>query len=149
MKKIVTIIALTIFATSASFAQLDKDYTETLRTMFKVAGTEETYKTVIIQMVNLFKEQYPNVDEKVWSDFEEEFLKTSVNDLVEMLAPVYVKYLNQDELQQLIEFYDSPVGKKLAKSTPLITQESMQIGQEWGKKIGEDLVEKMKKKDIE
>lgn len=54
-----------------------------------------------------------------------------MDDLVLMLSPVYAKYLNQNELQQLIEFYDSPVGEKLAESTPLITQESMQIGQEY------------------
>lgn len=146
MKKIVTIIALTIITTSVSFGQVDESYTKTLKTMFKAAGSEETYKTIITQMFNMFKEQYPNVEEKVWIDLEEEFIKVSMDELVLMIAPVYAKYLNQSELQQLIEFYDSPVGRKLAESTPLITQESMQIGQKWGEKIGEEFADKMKEK---
>ena len=146
MKKLITIIILMIITTFTSFGQVDKDYSTTLNKMFVVAGTEETYEIVITQMFNMLKQQYPNIDETIWNDIEKEFLKSSMNDLVEMLAPVYAKYLNQDELQQIIEFYDSPVGRKLAESTPLITQESMQIGQEWGKKIGEEFVEKMEKK---
>jgi len=145
MKTVIAIIFLTILSSSMSFSQVDKEYTKALKTMFKVAGSEDTYKTVITQMFNMFKEQYSDVDEKVWDDFEKEFLKTSMNDLVEMLAPVYVKYLSQDELEELIAFYNSSIGRKLAESTPLIIQESMQIGQEWGKKIGEDFAEKMKK----
>ncbi|MBL56691.1 MAG: hypothetical protein CMP61_05845 [Flavobacteriales bacterium] len=146
MKKIILIIALTITSYSVSFGQVDENYVKTLKTMFKVTGSEETYSTVIKQMFTMFKEQYSNVEEKTWVELEKEFQKTSINDLVRMLAPVYVKYLNQEELQELIDFYSSPVGKKIAQSTPLITQESMQIGQEWGKKIGEEFVQKMKKK---
>ena len=142
--KIFTLIIALIITSSVSFGQVDVDYTKTLHTMFKVAGTEKTYNTVITQMFNMFKEQYSNVDEKVWDDFEKEFQKTSMNDLVQMLAPVYVKYLTQEDLEELIAFYNSTVGKKLAKSTPLIIQESMEIGQEWGKKIGEEFVDKMK-----
>lgn len=146
MKKIILIIALTITSYSVSFGQVDENYVKTLKTMFKVTGSEETYRTVIKQMFTMFKEQYSNVEEKTWVELEKEFQKTSINDLVRMLAPVYVKYLNQEELRELIDFYSSPVGKKIAQSTPLITQESMQIGQEWGKKIGEEFVQKMKKK---
>ena len=75
-----------------------------------------------------------------------EFLNTSLDDLVEMLVPVYSKYMTQGDLEKLIEFYQTPVGKKYAKSTPMITQESMQVGQQWGMKIGQEFEKKMKEK---
>ena len=71
-----------------------------------------------------------------------------MNELVHMISSVYAKYLNHDELKQLIIFYSSPLGKKVAKSTPIITQESMQIGQEWGIKIGEKFGKKNEKRGI-
>lgn len=146
MKKLILLFAISLFCASASFGQVDEDYTKTLRTMFEIAGTEDTYKTLINQMFMMYKSQYPNVEEEIWDEFEDEFMQTSMNDLVQMLAPVYSKHLTKEELLQIIQFYNSPVGKKLAKSTPLITQKSMQIGQEWGIKIGERFSEKLKQK---
>jgi hypothetical protein len=77
---------------------------------------------------------------------EKEFLKTSLDDLVDMLVPVYSKHLTLDDLQKIIDFYQTPAGKKYAEKTPLIMQESMQIGQQWGMKIGQKFQEKLQEK---
>ena len=87
---------------------------------------------------NYDKEQFSDVPEETWNDLEKEFLKTSIDDLVDMLVPVYSRHLTLDDLQKIIEFYQTPVGQKYAEKTPLIMQESMQIGQQWGMKIGQE-----------
>ncbi|MEC8831971.1 MAG: DUF2059 domain-containing protein [Bacteroidota bacterium] len=46
----------------------------------------------------------------------------------------------------MIQFFETPVGKKYAASTPLILQESMQVGQQWGMKIGQDFQRKLQEK---
>lgn len=114
--------------------------------MFEVSGSSEAYKTVIKQFIGMFKEQYTQVEEKVWDELEKEFSKTSLTDLSLMLESVYSKYMTKEDLEDLIEFYKTPVGKKFAKNGPLIMQESMAIGQQWGKKLGQDFAEKMKEK---
>jgi hypothetical protein len=45
--------------------------------------------------------------------------------------------------EKIIEFYQTPVGKKYAEKTPLIMQESMQVGQQWGMKIGQEFQNKL------
>ncbi len=146
MKKILSVLLVLLAFNSISIAQAqDDNYSATLETMFKVAGTEETYKSVILQMFDMFKQQYPDVDKAVWSDMQDEFIQTSLSDLVVMLAPIYKKYMTKADLEGVIAFYNSPVGKKFAKNTPLITQESMQVGQEWGMKIGEKFTKRMEK----
>lgn len=50
-----------------------------------------------------------------------------------MLVPVYSRYLQIEDLKGLIKFYDSPLGKKYSKYTPFLTQQSMEVGQKWGK----------------
>jgi hypothetical protein len=69
-----------------------------------------------------------------------------MTDLVKMLVPVYKKHLTLADVEGLITFYKSPVGQKFAKKTPMITQESMQIGQQWGMVIGQKFADKMKEK---
>jgi uncharacterized protein len=79
-----------------------------------------------------------------WSGFEKEFSKTSMDELVDMLAPVYQKHMTENDLKKIIEFYQTPVGKKYAEKTPVIMQESMQVGQQWGMKMGQAFQDKLK-----
>ncbi|MDG2041508.1 MAG: DUF2059 domain-containing protein [Bacteroidia bacterium] len=144
MRKRILTFSLLIFLSVTSFSQEDKQYTETLNKMFEVSGTEGSYQAAIKQMFSMFKQQYSNVEVEIWTDLEKEFSKTSLNELTKMLVPVYSKYMTLEDLNELIKFYNTPTGKKYAKSTPLIMQESMQIGQQWGMKIGQDFEKKMK-----
>lgn len=146
MKKIISTLSFLLLFATLSFAQEDKAYKETLQTMFKLSGSEETYQVAITQMFTMFKQQYTNVDVKTWTELEAEFKKTSMTDLVELLVPIYKKHLTIDDVKELIKFYETPIGKKFATKTPLIMQGSMEVGQQWGMKIGEELAKKMKQK---
>ncbi len=146
MIKKLLVLAILLTVTSTTFGQVDREYTQTLKKMFEVSGSEESYQAVIKQMISMYKQQYSMVKADIWEELEKEVLKTSLDKLTEMLVPVYQKYMNLEDLRELIKFYETPVGKKFAKNTPLIMQESMQVGQEWGMKIGQDFVQKMKEK---
>ncbi|GAB4481070.1 MAG: hypothetical protein OHK0057_35320 [Thermoflexibacter sp.] len=140
------VLALLLTIATATFGQVDKEYTQTLKKMFEVSGSEESYQAAIKQMINMYKQQYSNVKTEVWEELEKEFLKASLDNLTEMLAPVYQKYMNLADLRELIKFYQTPTGKKFAQNTPFIVQESMQVGQEWGRKVGQDFAQKIKEK---
>lgn len=64
--------------------------------------------------------------------FDEEMEKETY---YEMLYPIYHKYLSLEEINQIIEFYQTPVGKKLLKVLPDIFRESMLAGQKWGESL--------------
>ncbi len=146
MKKILTSLTLLIFISTVSFSQSndDKVYAKSLKKMFEVSGSEEAYKTAITQMMAMFKQQYSQVSAETWNGMEAEMLKVSMDDLVTKLIPVYKKYLTLEDVEGMIEFYNSPLGKKFAKNTPLIMQESMQVGQQWGMELGKKFEEKLK-----
>jgi hypothetical protein len=56
--------------------------------------------------------------------------------LLDMLVPIYATHLTRDEIEQLIRFYESPIGRRFTAVAPLITQESMAAGQTWGAALG-------------
>lgn len=116
--------------------------------MFEVSGTEDSYKTMITQMFGMFKQQYPDIKPELWSELQGEFLTTSLNDLVVMLVPVYQKYMTKDDLEKIIVFYQTPTGKKFATNTPLIMQGSMQVGQQWRLKVGQEFEKKLRNAEI-
>jgi hypothetical protein len=81
------------------------------------------------------------------SDFWDEFNKeVNAATLIDLVLPIYDKYFTDDDIVQLIAFYQSPVGKKVVEKLPVIMQESMQVGSEWGKQLSEKILERLKQK---
>jgi hypothetical protein len=146
MKKIIISLTILLISTSSAFAQVDDKYKSTLKKMLEAGGSEASFKVVIKQMFDMLKQQNTTVPDSLWSGFEKEFSKTSMDELVDMLFPVYQKHMTISDLEKIIEFYQTPAGKKYAEKTPLIMQESMQVGQQWGMKIGQKFREKLQEK---
>jgi hypothetical protein len=147
MKKLILVLSFAIVANMSFRAQnVPAEYTKALKEMFELNGTKETFMTAIDQMMEMFESSREDVPSELWKALGDEFNKTSLNELVDMLAPVYFKYMTLDEILQITAFYKTPAGKKLAISTPAITQESMQIGQQWGMKIGQKVEDRLREK---
>lgn len=144
--KLSILTLLFAFVTTFSFCQENTSYKSSLTKLIQVSGSEAAYKGVVTQMITMFKQQQSNVPIEFWNEFTVELNKNVINQLVDMVLPIYQKHLTEKDLLGIIAFYESPVGKKFAEKTPLITQESMMAGQEWGKQIGQKVVDKLKAK---
>lgn len=59
--------------------------------------------------------------------------------VVDELVPIYAKYLTGRDIEQLIKFYRTPVGRKLASVTPGISLDSSRVGQQWAQSIAPGL----------
>ncbi len=145
MKQAITIFLIFIsYSYGQSQAQTDL-YSETLSELMKVTGSEATYKTVVTQMIEMFKQQNnSSIPDKFWDELETELNADIINDLLKILTPIYQKHLSIKDLREVIAFYNSPTGKKFAQKTPIITQESMDAGQIWGAEIGAKIAMKLK-----
>lgn len=151
MRKILFILVLVLGIGGVSVAQTaqtqpSKEYVAALKKMIVVSGSDATFKLVIPQMFAMMKQQLPNVPEDFWKSAEEEIMKTILDDIVNMLAPVYNKHLTQDDLKGIIQFYETPVGKKMAAAQPYIMSDSMKVGQQWGMQIAMKIQGMLKEK---
>lgn len=68
---------------------------------------------------------------------KEELASTDV--FVDAVFDIYDEHFTVDELKELVEFNESPLGKKVIEITPLATQRSMEVGQKVAEKIGPKL----------
>lgn len=144
MKKIIAFLFLSVLITVNVFGQTNAEYAAALKKMFVVTGSNETYKATIKQMFAMYKAESTLNPEKL-KVLEDEMLKTSLNELTDMLVPVYKKYMTINDIEEIVKFYESPTGKKYARNSPAITQEALKIGQQWGKKFAEQLQSSLKK----
>jgi uncharacterized protein len=55
--------------------------------------------------------------------------------LLDMILPLYNREFTHEEIKGLLAFYQSPLGQKVILSLPIITQESMKVGQKWSEAL--------------
>lgn len=137
---------LLLLVTTLSFGQENSSYKSSLKKLMQISGTEIAYKGALDQMISIFKQQQSNAPKEFWDEFSAEVNKDAFTQLVNMILPIYQKHLTEADLLGVIAFYETPLGKKFAEKTPLISQESMLAGQEWGKEIGQKVITKLKDK---
>lgn len=145
MKKLIIPISILIICIGQAYGQTDS-YRTTLKHLFIVSGSETNFKVTIKQMFTMLKQQKTNIPDSVWKEFENEFVKASIDELVDMLYPIYKKHMTENDLTKTIEFFETPIGKKYVEKTPFILQESMQVGQQWGAKIAKKIELRLKEK---
>jgi len=69
-----------------------------------------------------------------------------VNEIVDEIAAVYARNFTADELRDIAAFYQRPTGQKFLEKQAVVAQQSMQIGQNFGKSIASDIVEELRKR---
>ena len=97
------------------------------------------------QMIEIFKPQYPNIDSKTWKKIYQDVVQKSMNQFIEMNIPIYQKHLSKSDLDEIIKFYQTPIGQKFSQSNALITKELMTISQQWGMELSKQLIETIEK----
>jgi hypothetical protein len=68
--------------------------------------------------------------------FKEELLGT-FPELYNAMAVIYMDTFSHEEIKELLAFYATPVGKKLADKSGELAQKGMTAGQSWGMKVQE------------
>ncbi|MCG3887247.1 DUF2059 domain-containing protein [Photobacterium leiognathi] len=104
------------------------------------------------QMTAILKQSKPDINPKAFDIVEEEISTIMdeefvINDSFKtMMYPIYSKHFTEDELRKMIEINDTEFGKKLIRVMPLINQEGMLVGQEFGKKLGPKIQQRITKR---
>ena len=54
--------------------------------------------------------------------------------LIEMFVPIYDRYFSHEEIRELIQFYETPIGRRILEVMPKIQQEGTAAGEDLGRK---------------
>lgn len=138
MKKLLVSLVLFFAFAMVVQAQEDKAYEAAMTKMLEVSKSMDAMKQLAPQIIAMTKQQVPNAPQEFWNELE----KTMVgmyDQIIKAMIPVYHKYLSLEDIQGIIKFYETPVGKKLADSNTKIAAEAMPIAQ----KIAMETMQKM------
>ncbi|HYK82946.1 MAG TPA: DUF2059 domain-containing protein [Gemmatimonadales bacterium] len=89
----------------------------------------------------------PQIPAQFWDAFLSR-ARADVGGLVDLLIPIYAAHFSQVQLEQLLQFYRTPLGQHLAEVQPAIAQESILAGQRWGASLGKAVAESLAQQGV-
>ncbi len=87
-----------------------------IESLLRVNGTQASMEATVAEVIN-------NAPEDRKEEFRQMF---DLSNFFSEMVPVYDKYFSENDLRELIQFYESPVGKKFLSVAPAIMKESME-----------------------
>jgi len=95
------------------------------------------------------KQNNPDLPEKAFQILSEEADKAmadNMDNLMSQILTVYNNHFTKAEIDELLAFYATPIGKKMISVLPQILKESLTVGQTWGQTLAPKLLENIKKR---
>jgi hypothetical protein len=154
--KIVILMVGLVFSTTVCAGELTATKKAAIKELMDITGSAQIGQlfanAFVQQMTNVLKSTNPDIPpkaliiigEEVNAVIQEEM--TEKESFYELIYPIYHKYLTIEDINELITFYKTPVGKKVITVMPQLTQESMHAGQVWGQSLGPIIQKRLAKR---
>jgi len=97
------------------------------------------------ELVKLLKAGSPQVTEKVWQELFTE-VRFDADVVLQIYVSIYDWHYSHDEIKQLLNLYESPLGQKLSRSDDLVQLEATRRGFSIGLELSKRIQERLKAK---
>jgi hypothetical protein len=104
-----------------------------------VAGVVEQAKLLYLQQDPSLGKDLNEIAAKLRSDLQPRF-----KEVENEVATLYAQHFTEEELKEILAFYQSPVGKKVLQEQPKVVDGSMKFAQDWANKLSEEVTAKMR-----
>jgi len=122
------VLVFSILLSPVSFSQSKSTHYKLTEKLLLLTGSETMSEKTIDEMMKIQVQHNPALAE--YNDVFKEFFNKymSWESLKEDYIQIYMKYYNEKEIQDLIDFYQTPTGKKSAEIMPQLLAEGAQLG---------------------
>jgi hypothetical protein len=132
-------------------AAIDAEKHAEIEVLLKEMGTLENMDhmvdIIVPTIIGNFRKVNPNIPEATWNELilvAVDEAKKSAPELKKPLITIYDSSFTTEEIKQLVAFYSSPIGHKIATQMPELMQQSVAMGQAWGKRVAERVEDRIR-----
>jgi uncharacterized protein len=130
-------------------AKVDPAKEKAIRQLMDITGEsklgDKMTEAVSFQVKNAMSRRLPaDKLDKFMTDFNQKLTaKSPSNEIVDAQIPIYAQHFSMEDLQGMIQFYQSPVGQRMVQTLPEVLQESQRTGAEIERKAALDTLQGM------
>ena len=120
----IAFIACLLLVTVSAFSQSSSSKTEKIKTLMDLIGSTKQYKQTMDVMFSSLSKNSSNLPKGFLESFAKEM---DIDGLRMEMAPIYNKHFTETDIDGMITFYQSEIGKKMINTMPVIMGELMPI----------------------
>lgn len=113
-----------------------------VRELMNMFGVSRMLGQMNAQMAAMMQQQMPCVPASYWQGFID---AKGVQELTARMVPIYQKHFTATDIDGLLKFYRSPLGRKVVTEMPATMAEGMRLGQEWGRDRAQTMLVELQK----
>jgi uncharacterized protein len=104
-----------------------------------IAGVVEQAKLLYLQQNPMLQKDLNDIAAKMRTDLAPRFAQVT-----DEVAREYATHFTEQELKDILAFYQTPAGKKLLENQPQVVNESMKFAQDWANKLSTEVTAQMR-----
>ena len=110
-------------------------------TMFQplIAGVVEQAKNLLLQQNPNLSKDLNEIANQLRKDLAPRF-----DELGNEVAKIYATHFTEQELKDMLVFYNSPLGKKVLSEQPAVVDASLKFAQVWANTLSDEVVAKLR-----
>lgn len=117
--------------TPAQSGKLEAD----ARLLVRISGSTQSLDALLVQVTVHFRMLHPQVSEKKWEQLHDEIFEPAREMALNQMAEIFKRHFTHDEIRILIDFYSSPLGKKLTGLYGAINNDLVPVSQDWNAQL--------------
>jgi uncharacterized protein len=118
--------------------------------IIEIKGVNKLFDPLVRGVIEKVKDQFMQTNfmwandlNAVAAQLEKEYAPRE-SELVDESARIYASHFTEDELRQILTFYQSPLGRKMVIEEPKALDESMANAGDFGDKLSEAIIDRMR-----
>jgi hypothetical protein len=149
----IRLAALCLFACLAAplahAEALTEAKTNDIKQLMQITGSGNLAKqyagAISQQMFMALKAARPDVPDRAFAVMNTELLAfftekmNTRGGLIDQIIPIYAKNFSDQEIRDVIAFYNTPTGKKVIQVLPVVLKQSIEAGQKWGQAMSPEI----------
>lgn len=105
------------------------------RLLVRISGGSQILDAVLEQIRDHFRMRHPFLDERIWKQLQEEIFEPARETALDQMAEVYKRHFTHEEIRVLIDFYSSPLGRKLNGLYGEINRDLVPVSGSWSSQL--------------
>lgn len=128
---------------------IDVEYINAVDKLMEVSGAKTTLKAQFPVIMSNLREMLKGIPDDVFAKIESKYQEIFLKRMTEFYAPIYNRYFTLEDIKEYIAFYETNLGRKVARTNPSLMNDLYQTGRQVGMAIAQSVVEELKAEGFE
>jgi hypothetical protein len=115
--------------------KVDPAKEQSIRKLIAVTHATQTMLDGMTMGLDAQKKAQPDIPELFWDEFIKH-VTAHMDEFVTILVGVHDRHYTKDEIDQMVAFFETPLGRMMAEKQAAVSVETVAAAERWGMKMG-------------